>query len=112
MPTFRPTNAGLQTKGTLWGNFDPQTTTIVAGVFGATVMCTYGAIAGLRLAWYFAVGAFFVLPNAILLFVVFALIQGRPRGYLRDWLATFVFGRVAVDHRAITEPERPILDEL
>ena len=93
MPTYRPTNAGLQTKGTLWAGFDPMTSGIVAGVFMVSVMATFAAISVLKCSWMFAVPVLFVLPNVALLSVVFLLIMGKPPGYLRDWFESRILGR-------------------
>ena len=43
----------------------------------------------------------FILPNAISVYVVFALIQGKPQGYLFQWVRSKIFGQVA----AYQEPE-------
>jgi hypothetical protein len=93
MPTYRPTNAGLQTKGTLWAGFDPMTSGIVAGVFMVSVMATFAAISVLKCSWMFAVPVLFVLPNVALLAVVFLLIMGKPPGYLRDWFESRILER-------------------
>jgi hypothetical protein len=93
MPTYRPTNAGLQTKGTLWAGFDPSTSALIAGVFMASVMVTFATISALKLSWLIAVPLFFVAPNAVLLATVFFLIMGKPPRYLRDWAESRILGR-------------------
>lgn len=93
MPTYRPTNAGLQTKGTLWAGFDPMTSGIVAGVFMVSVMATFAAISVLKCSWLFVVPVLFVLPNAALLSVVLLLVMGKPPGYLRDWFESRILER-------------------
>jgi hypothetical protein len=93
MPTYRPTNAGLQTKGTLWAGFDPTTSGIVAGVFMVSVMATFAAISVLKFSWLFAVPVLFVLPNVALLSVVVLLVMGKPPGYLRDWFESRILER-------------------
>lgn len=104
MPTYRPTNAGLQTKGTLWGGFDPVTSGIIAGVFMFSVMGTFAAIAVLKLSWVFVVPVVFVLPNAGLLSVIFLLIMGKPPGYLRDWCESRILEQTQADLTRLAEP--------
>ena len=111
MPTYRPTNAGLQTKGTLWAGFDPSTSAVVAGVFMASVMITFATISALKLSWLLAVPVFFVLPNAALLSAVFFLILGKPPRYLRDWVESRLLGRTEVDLTRLAEMEPPEIDE-
>jgi len=104
MPTYRPTNAGLQTKGTLWAGFDPMTSGIVAGVFMVSVMMTFASISVLKLSWLFAVPVLFALPNVALLSVVFFLIMGKPPGYLRDWFESRILERTEANLTRFTEP--------
>ena len=104
MPTYRPTNAGLQTKGTLWAGFDPMTSGIVAGVFMVSVMATFAAISVLKCSWMFAVPVLFVLPNVALLAVVFLLIMGKPPGYLRDWFESRILERREAALPQLVEP--------
>jgi hypothetical protein len=106
MPTYRPTNAGLQTKGTLFGGFDPTVSTILAGCFMGNVMLTFGSISALHTPWYIVVPFFFILPNAVLVSVVFFLIMGKPKRYLRDWFESRLLGRSEVDLNDIAEPPR------
>jgi hypothetical protein len=111
MPTYRPTNAGLQTKGTLWAGFDPSTSAVVAGVFMASVMVTFATISALKLSWLLAVPVFFVLPNAVLLSAVFFLILGKPPRYLRDWAESRLLDRTEVDLTRLAEIEPAEIDE-
>ena len=104
MPTYRPTNAGLQTKGTLWGGFDPMTSGIVAGVFMVSMMATFAAISALKCSWMFAVPVLFVLPNVALLSVVFFLVMGKPPGYLRDWFESRILSRREASLPQLVEP--------
>ncbi len=105
MPTYRPTNAGLQTKGTLWAGFDPMTSGVVAGVFMVSVMATFAAIAVVKCSWLFAVPVLFVLPNVALLSVVLMLVMGKPPGYLRDWFESRIMERTEIGMS--TENEQP-----
>ena len=111
MPIYRPTNSGLQTKGTLWGGFDPAVSSIVAGVFMVSVMFTFGAISVLKVSWTMAVPACFLLPNAVLFAVIFSLIMGKPPRYLLDWLDSRILGRAEVDLARLPALETPALDE-
>ena len=104
MPTYRQTNAGMQTKGTLFAGFDPATTSILAGVFMLSVMATFASIAVLKMAWWFPVLFFFALPNLAILCVVFFLIMGKPPGYVRDWADSKILGRAEVNGAAVSEP--------
>ena len=104
MPTYRPTNSGMQTKGTLWGGFDPMTSGIIAGVFMVSVMATFAAISVLKLSWMFAIPVLFVVPNGALLAVVFLLIMGKPPGYLRDWFESRILERTQADLTRLAEP--------
>ena len=104
MPTYRPTNSGLQTKGTLLAGFDPATSAVVAGVFMVSIMVTFAAISVLKVAWFVALPVCFLIPNAALLSVIFFLIMGKPPGYLRDWLESRVFGWTGVDLTSLPEP--------
>ncbi len=104
MPTYRTTNAGLQTKGTLWAGFDPMTSGIVAGVFMVSVMATFAAISVLKLNWLFVVPVLFVAPNGVLLAVVFLLIVGKPAGYLKDWFESRILERTVSDLTLLQEP--------
>ncbi|MFI5337711.1 MAG: hypothetical protein ACHQ5A_13060 [Opitutales bacterium] len=105
MPTYRSTNSGLQTKGTLWAGFDPLVSAIIAGVFMVSVMLTFGTISVLHLSWMLVVPVFFLLPNFLLLGVVFFLIMGKPPRYLPDWADSRILGRTAVHLGDIREPE-------
>lgn len=95
----------MQTKGTLWAGFDPATSTVVAGVFMASVMVTFATISALRVSWLLAVPLFFVLPNVLLLAAVFFLIIGKPPRYLRDWAESRILDRTQVELTAVAEPE-------
>jgi hypothetical protein len=103
MPTYRPTNAGLQTKGTLWAGFDPMTSGVVAGVFMVSVMATFAAISVLKCSWLFAVPVLFALPNGTLLSVIFLLIMGKPPGHLRDWFESRILERKETDLTRLAE---------
>lgn len=107
MPVYRPTNVGLQTRGTLWAGFDPSTSAVVAGVFMASVMITFATISALKISWLLAVPVFFVLPNALLLSAVFFLVMGKPPRYLRDWVESRILGRTEVNFPQMAEPEPP-----
>lgn len=108
MPTYRPTNAGLQTKGTLWGMFDPTTTAVLAGVFMGTVIFTFASISALKVNWVFATIVFFALPNTITLAAIFFLIMGKPPRYLLDWCDSCILRRIACRLDKIDEPRLPI----
>ena len=110
MPTYRPTNSGLQTKGTLWAGFDPTISSLVAGVFMVSVMFTFAAISVFNLSWLFAVPVCFLLPNLLLLAVVFGLILGKPPRYFLDWLDSRVLGRTGVDLAQLPEAGAPEID--
>ena len=110
MPTYRPTNSGLQTKGTLWAGFDPTVSSLVAGVFMVSVMSTFAAISVFRISWLFAVPVCFLLPNLLLLAVVFGLILGKPRRYFLDWLDSRVLGRTEADLTRLPETTAPEID--
>jgi hypothetical protein len=110
MPIQRPTNSGLQTRGTLWAGFDPTTSSLVAGVFMVSVMFTFGAISVLKVSWVFAVPVCFLLPNLLLLTVIFALVLGKPPRHLRDWLDSRVLERNGVDLRRVPEPVAPEIE--
>lgn len=110
MPTYRPTNSGLQTKGTLWGGFDPTISSLVAGVFMLTVMATFGAISVVKLSWLYAVPVCFLLPNLLLLGVIFTLILGKPPRYLRDWFDSRVLGQTGIDLTRVPEASAPEID--
>jgi len=111
MPNYRPTNAGLQTKGTLWAGFDPSTSAVIAGVFMASVMITFATISALKLSWLIAVPLFFLLPNALLLATVFFLIVGKPPRYLRDWAESRLLGRCEFSLTALGRLETPDLEQ-
>lgn len=104
MPTYRPTNSGMQTKGTLWAGFDPMTSGIVAGVFMVSVMATFAAISVLKCSWLFALPVLFVLPNAALLSVLLLLVMGKPPGYLRDWVESRILERKEAEAPWTEEP--------
>lgn len=110
MPTYRPTNSGLQTKGTLWAGFDPTISSLVAGVFMVSVMLTFGAISVFKLSWLFAVPVCFLLPNLLLLAVIFGLILGKPPRYFRDWCESRVLGRTEIDLTRLPETMAPEID--
>ncbi len=96
MPTYRSTNSGLQTKGTLWAGFDPLVSAIIAGVFLITVMVTFATITVLSVPWIIVLPLFFLLPNFLLLGVVFFLIMGKPPRYLADWADSRLLRRTEV----------------
>lgn len=106
MPTYRPTNAGLQTKGSLLGGFDPATTAILSGVFLGSVLTTFGSISMLHASWYIIVPCFLLAPNLAVLFVLFTLVIGKPKRYLRDWFESRVLGLTEVNASNIHEPVR------
>jgi hypothetical protein len=106
MATYRTTNSGLQTKGTLWAGFDPVVSSIVAGVFMVTVMATFATITVLHLSWMLVLPFCFVLPNLLMLVVVFYLIMGKPPRYLADWVDARILQRDEVRCEQLTEPER------
>jgi len=105
MPVYRPTNAGVQTKGTLWAGFDPNTSAAIAGVFLGSVMFTFAAIAKGKMPWALAVPGLFLLPNVLLLSIVFFLILGKPPRYLRDWAESRILARTEVDRAGVVETE-------
>ena len=105
MPTYRSTDSGLQTKGTLWAGFDPMVSSLIAGGFMVTVMVTFATITVLKLSWLLVVPVFFVLPNLGLLSVVLFLIMGKPPRYLADWADSRLLGRTTVHCHALMEPE-------
>ena len=110
MPTYRSTNSGLQTKGTLWAGFDPAVSAIIAGVFMVSVMLTFATISVLHLPWMLVVPVFFLLPNFLLLCVVFFLIMGKPPRHLRDWADSRLTGRTEIHQGRLAEPEHFDLD--
>lgn len=105
MPTYRPTNSGLQSKGTLWAGFDPTVSAIIAGVFMLTMIATFVGITVLHVSWMLVVPVLFVLPNVLLLAAVFLLIMGKPPRYLADWADSRLLGRGEVRCRNMSEPE-------
>lgn len=107
MPVYRATNAGLQTKGTLWAGFDPTVSSVVAGVFMISVMFTFAAISVLKMAWTMAVVGFFLAPNLLLLAAIFGLVVGKPPRYLLDWLDSRVLGRTEVELARVSVPDAP-----
>ncbi|WP_145929159.1 hypothetical protein [Termitidicoccus mucosus] len=104
MPTYRPTNAGHQTKGTLWGGFSPAQLAALTGVFMGAVMLTFVSIIVMKINIWLAVIFIFLLPNTLLLLVIFTLIMGKPKRYLRDWLESRIVGRTTVQLGKISEP--------
>ncbi|WP_342751199.1 hypothetical protein OH491_27585 (plasmid) [Termitidicoccus mucosus] len=70
MPTYRPTNAGHQTKGTLWGGFSPAQLAALTGVFMGAVMLTFVSIIVMKINIWLAVIFIFLLPNTLLLLVI------------------------------------------
>lgn len=104
---YRATNAGLQTKGTLWAGFDPTVSSVVAGVFMVSVMLTFAAISVLKVAWTVAVPSCFLAPNLVLLAGIFGLVVGKPPRHLLDWLDSRVLGRTEVELSRVSESEAP-----
>lgn len=92
MPTYRPTNTGFQTKGKLSRFLEPASMSIVMGSFMASMFATFITMFVLSWSFLIVIPLCLLLPNAVSLYVVFFLIQGKPKGYLRDWLRTHVFG--------------------
>lgn len=92
MPNYRPTTTGHQTKGKLGRYFEPSTMSAVMGIFGVSMLLTYvfGFFRHVSLA--IVIPCFTIAPNAASLYVVFFLIQGKPRGHFRDWLRTHFLG--------------------
>jgi hypothetical protein len=70
-----------------------MTSGVVAGVFMVSVMATFAAISVLKCSWLIAVPFLFVLPNVVLLSIIFLLIMGKPPGYLRDWFESRILAR-------------------
>jgi len=68
-------------------------------------MATFAAISVFKLSWMVAIPACFVLPNAVLLLVIFSLVMGKPPRYLLDWLDSRVLGRTEADLTQLGEPE-------
>lgn len=110
MPVYRVTNAGLQTKGSLWAGFDPTVSSVVAGVFMVSVMLTFAAISALKVSWTMAVPACFIAPNLLLFAGIYGLMVGKPPRYLMDWLDSRVLGRTEVDLTRVPVPEIPELE--
>ena len=92
MPRYLPTGIGLETKGRFNKYFEPASMGTVMIVFLMTMLFTYILvfIRGFSLA--FVVLCVLVAPNVATLYVIFALVQGKPRGHLQDWFRWQVHG--------------------
>ncbi len=72
-----------------------------------SVMVTFGTVSVLKFPWLIALPGFFLLPNGVLLAVLFFLVMGRPPRYLRDWFESRVLGRTEVEALNLPEIEQP-----
>jgi hypothetical protein len=97
MANNRTTNAGMQTKGVLLAGLDPMMATLFAGSFIVSMALTYGLVVRFHFSWIFSAFVFFVLPNGGLALVTMTLIIGKPPGYLRDWIESYLLGSDSVD---------------
>lgn len=101
MPTKRPTYTGLESKGKLNRYLEPIGMSIIMGTFTVSIMLCFLTVFLLGMSLMVMLPLTFILPNAISVYVVFALIQGKPQGYLFQWVRSKIFGQVA----AYQEPE-------
>jgi len=111
MPRYLPTGNGLETKGRFNKYFEPSSMGTVMIVFLMTMLFTYILvfIRGFSLVW--VVPCVLVTPNVATLYVIFALVQGKPRGHLVDWLRWHVRGNEgAYIHLGSTTNAWPRLD--
>lgn len=85
MPNYRPTGTGLQTKGRFSKYFEPSSMGTVMIVFLMSMLFTYILVFMRGYSPVVVIPAVLIAPNAITLYVIFALVQGKPRGHLNDW---------------------------
>ncbi len=76
----------------------------MAGVFLVSVMVTFASISALKLSWVVAVGLFFLVPNGLMLAVVFGLVMGKPPKYVRDWAESRLLGKTRLNLEGMAEP--------
>ena len=107
MPNFRPTATGFQTKGRFNRFFEPQTMALVMGVFVGSLIFFFVTSFILQFGMLLMFVVSVALPNCVSLYVVFFLIQGKPKDHLRDWWRSFFLGQTGA---AAWDDKLPPLD--
>jgi hypothetical protein len=85
MPRYLPTGTGLETKGRFGKYFEPASMGTVMIVFLLSMLFTYVLVFMRGQSLALVVPCVLIAPNVATLYVIFALVQGKPRGHLRDW---------------------------
>jgi hypothetical protein len=109
MPRYLPTGSGLQTKGRFSKYFEPSSMGTVMLVFLLSMLMTYVLVFIRGYSLVLVIPCVLLAPNIATLYVIFALVQGKPRGHLSDWIRLHFKGHESA-HVRHTDPRFPRLD--
>jgi hypothetical protein len=97
MPTKRPTYTGLESKGKFNRFLEPVGMAIIMGTFTISMMLCFLTVFMLGMSLLVMVPLTFIIPNAVSVFIVFALIQGKPQGYPMQWVRSKIYDQTVAE---------------